>query len=81
VLYSHSHGLEKDLPIREQPLSSNGPIVIEEEAWLGTRVTVLSGVRIGKGAAVGAGALVTQDIPDYAIAVGNPARVVRYRGA
>lgn len=79
VLYSHTHGLEKDVPIREQPLASNGPIVIEDEAWLGARVTVLSGVRIGRGAAVGAGSVVTKDIPDNAIAVGNPARVVRYR--
>jgi acetyltransferase-like isoleucine patch superfamily enzyme len=81
VLYSHSHGLEQNVPIREQPLTSNGPIIIEDEAWLGACVTVLSGVRIGKGAAVGAGSVVTKDIPDNAIAAGNPARVMRYRGA
>lgn len=80
VLYSHSHGLEKDIPIREQPLNTNGPIIIEDEAWLGARVTVLSGVRVGKGAAVGAGSVVTKDIPDNAIAAGNPAQVIRYRG-
>lgn len=79
ALYSHSHGVDMGIPIREQPLITRGPIVIENEAWLGTRVTVLSGVRIGMGAVVGAGSIVTHDIPDNAIAVGNPARVVRYR--
>ena len=47
--------------------------------WLGFGVIVLSGVSIGKGAAVGAGSVVISDIPDNAIAVGNPARVVKMR--
>lgn len=47
--------------------------------WLGDNVTVLEGVEIGDGAIIGAGAVVTRSVPPYAIAVGNPARVVRYR--
>ncbi len=47
--------------------------------WLADNVTILEGVQIGNGVIVGAGSVVTKSIPDYAIAVGNPARVVRYR--
>jgi acetyltransferase-like isoleucine patch superfamily enzyme len=67
-------------PIRSQGLRSQGPIVVEDDAWLGVGVRVLEGVTIGKGAVVGAGAVVTYDIPPFAIALGVPARVVGYRG-
>lgn len=80
VLYSHTHGVEPGMPIWQQPLKTKGPILIGDDAWLGARVTVLSGVRIGHGAAIGAGSVVTRDIPDNAVAVGNPAKVVRFRG-
>ena len=56
-----------------------GDTVVGNDAWLGYRVTVLPGVRIGDGAIVGAGAVVTADVPPYAVAVGNPARVLRLR--
>lgn len=54
-------------------------IVVEEDVFIGARVIVLPGVRIGRGAAIGAGAVVARDIPAGAVAVGNPARVVRQR--
>jgi acetyltransferase-like isoleucine patch superfamily enzyme len=79
TFYSYDHGIASDKPIYEQPLTSKGPIVVEEDAWLGVGVTVLSGVRIGRGAVVGAGSVVAHDIPDGAVAVGTPARVVKYR--
>jgi acetyltransferase-like isoleucine patch superfamily enzyme len=79
AFYSYDHGSAPDRHIREQPLETKGDIVIEDHAWLGVGVTVLSGVRIGKGAVIGAGSVVTKDIPDNAIAVGNPARVVKMR--
>lgn len=56
-----------------------GGIVVEDEAWICTNVIILSGVKIGKGAVVGAGAVVTRDVPPYAVVGGNPARVLRYR--
>lgn len=55
------------------------PIHIEDGAFLGGRVTVLPGVRIGKGAAIGAGSVVTKDVPPGATVAGNPAREIRAR--
>lgn len=54
-------------------------IVIGSDVWVGAHVVVVGGVDIGHGAVIGAGSIVTKDIPPYAIAVGNPAAIVRYR--
>ena len=54
-------------------------ILIDDHVWLGHWVIVLPGVRIGKHAIIVAGAVVIKDVPDYAIAVGVPAKVIRYR--
>lgn len=54
-------------------------ISVEDDVWLGARVTVLQGVTIGRGSVVGAGSVVTRSIPPYSIAVGSPARIVRRR--
>jgi acetyltransferase-like isoleucine patch superfamily enzyme len=67
-------------PIWAQGLRSEGPIVIEDDAWLGVGARVLEGVTIGRGAIIGAGSVVTQDVPPYAIVVGVPARVIGTRG-
>ncbi len=55
------------------------PVIIRDNAWIGTRVIILPGVVIGEGAVIGAGAVVTKDIPAYNIAVGNPAKVIKTR--
>jgi len=68
-----------DIPMMDQGLYTKGCVVIEDDVWLGAGATVLDGVRIGKGCVVGAGAVVTKDLPEYAIAVGTPARVIRQR--
>jgi len=54
-------------------------IIIEEYVWIGGQSIILPGVTIGKGAVVGAGSVVTKDIPPYTIAVGNPAKVIKKR--
>ena len=53
------------------------PVEIMDNAWIGESVSILPGVKIGKGSIIGANAVVTKDIPDYSIAVGIPARVVK----
>ena len=58
---------------------NKGATVIGNDVWIGFDATVMSGVSIGNGAVIGAKAVVAKDIPDYAIAVGNPAKVIRYR--
>lgn len=79
AFYPYDHSFALGELIKKQPLKTKGGIVIEDDAWLGVGVTVLSGVRIGEGAVVGAGSVVTKNVPDGAIAVGNPARIVKNR--
>ena len=55
------------------------PIVIKDDVWIGERAIILPGVTIGRGAIVGAGAVVTKDVPDRAVVGGNPARILKYR--
>jgi acetyltransferase-like isoleucine patch superfamily enzyme len=54
-------------------------VVLEEDVWLGRRVIVLNGARIGRGAVVGAGSVIRRRVPPYGIVIGNPARVVSFR--
>ena len=56
-----------------------GDIIVEDDVWIGCRVTVLSGVHIGQGAVVAAGSVVNKDVPPYAIVGGVPAKVIKYR--
>ncbi|MBQ8424510.1 MAG: CatB-related O-acetyltransferase [Clostridia bacterium] len=58
---------------------SKGDIIIKDDVWLGTNSTILSGVEIGQGAVVAAGAVVTKDVPPYAIVGGVPAKIIKYR--
>lgn len=58
---------------------TSSPVRIGDGVWLGTGVTVLRGVTIGDGAVIGAGSVVTHDIPANAVAVGSPAKVIKYR--
>lgn len=79
IIPANHRFVDPELPIRLQGLECKG-IVIEEDCWLGHGVSVLDGVRIGRGSVIGARAVVTKDIPPYSIAVGIPARVVGQRG-
>ena len=64
---------------QEREAISKGDIVLEDDVWIGANVTVLSGVHIGQGAVIAAGAVVTRDVPPYAIVAGVPAAVIKYR--
>lgn len=74
--HSHAFG-EDERPILEQGLDRIAPVEIADGAWLGQNVVVGPGVRIGRGAVVGANSVVLDDVPDRAVAVGAPARLVR----
>lgn len=58
---------------------SNGPIVVNDDSWIGINSIIMSGVTIGKGAVIAAGSVVTKDVPEYAIVGGNPAKIIKYR--
>ena len=79
AFYPHDHGFFPGEPIRTQALESKGPIVIGDDAWIGSGAIVLGGVEIGGGAVIGAGAVVTKDVPKNGIAYGVPAKTVKMR--
>ena len=71
-----SHASERcDIPINDQPVLT-GPVVIEDDVWIGLNAVILQGVTLGRGCIVGAGAVVTKDVPAGARVVGNPARLL-----
>lgn len=77
-LLGFNHSTATDRPIHRQPHTSLG-ITVGDDVWIGSHVVVLDGVTIGDHCIIGAGAVVTRDVPDWSVAVGNPARVIRDR--
>jgi maltose O-acetyltransferase len=73
ILDNHFHALEDRRTVPEPR-----PVVIEDRVWIGNRVTILPGVAIGHDSVIGAGSVVTRDVPSRSVAVGNPARVVKH---
>jgi len=81
TIYGFNHNFErpKSIPYDEVKISKD--VIIKDFVWIGANVTILPGVSIGEGAIVGAGSVVTKDIPDFSIAAGNPARVIKTRNS
>ncbi|MEY2986736.1 MAG: hypothetical protein RJB13_257 [Pseudomonadota bacterium] len=75
TLFAFNHGMLPDRLVRVQPVKSVG-IRIGHDVWLGANVNVVDGVTIGNHVVVGMGAVVTKDVPDWAVVAGNPARVI-----
>jgi len=79
----HNHGVysgensDSPLSVPEKRLLVSSPVIIEENVWIGEFVSILPGVKIGKGSIIGTMSVVNKDIPAYSIAVGSPARVVK----
>ena len=75
---SENHGIDPVLNLNYglQPLIT-APVIIEDGCWIGEKAIILPGVHIGKKSIIGAGSVVTKDIPDFSIAAGNPARVLK----
>ena len=76
----HDHDTSRrELPMRDQTAGAEAEIILAPDVWLGVNVIVLKGVHIGRGAIIGAGAVVTRDIGDYEIWTGIPARKIGER--
>lgn len=74
-IHTKNHKFNRlDIPMREQGSTENNPVIIEDDVWIGSRVTILPGVRIGKGSIVAACSVVTKDVEAYSIVAGNPAK-------
>lgn len=77
----HSHGSpdyhDIDVPPSERKVVSKGPVIIEDGVWIGEGACILPGVRIGRHAIVGANAVVSRDVPPYAVVGGVPARILK----
>lgn len=80
LITDNSHGttdrVQLDLPPRKRHLFSKGPVIIEDNVWIGDKASILPGVRIGRGSIIGTGAVVTKDVPAHSLVVGNPARIL-----
>lgn len=79
-IYTRNHKHDSiDIPMIEQGFEEEKEVTICDDVWIGSRVTILPGITIGKGAIIGAGSVVTKNVSDYTIVAGNPARVVKIR--
>jgi maltose O-acetyltransferase len=80
MILSSNHKFDRtDIPMSRQGHQESAPVRIGDDVWIGANVIILPGRTIGNGVIIGAGAVVTKDIPDYAIVGGNPARILKYR--
>lgn len=76
---NHNYNSEDLMSIPYDRRFTDKPVVIEENVWIGSRVIITPGVRIGEGAVIGAGSVVTSHIPRCAVVGGNPAKIIKYR--
>ena len=80
VIYTSGHKHDRtDIPMMDQGSDEVRPVVIGDDVWIGRRVMIMPGVTIGNGCVIAAGAVVTKDIPDYSVAGGVPAKVIKSR--
>jgi maltose O-acetyltransferase len=80
MMFTQNHAFKDlDVPMCEQGFSQRKPIIINDDVWIGARVTILPGVNIGKGSIIGAGSVVTQNVSEYSIVAGNPAKEIGKR--
>lgn len=80
MMFTINHRTDRtDVPIGTQGSTESRPIIIGNDVWIGVRTIILPGVHIGNGCVIGAGAVVTKDVPDYEIWGGNPAHFLKSR--
>lgn len=79
-IYTTNHNSSRtDIPMFEQGYTEKQPVIIGNDVWIGSRVTIMPGVKIGNGVIIGASAVVTKDVPDYAVVGGVPAKILKMR--
>ena len=79
TILTHTHIIDRtDIPMGQQGMRI-AEVVIGNDVWIGMRVIIMPGIKIGDGAVIGAGAVVTKDVPDFAIVGGVPAKIIKYR--
>lgn len=76
---SSHNTLRTDIPMCKQGHLPKEKVTIKNDVWIGRRVVIMPGVTIGNGVIVGACAVVTKDVPDYAVVAGVPAKIIKYR--
>ncbi len=80
IIYSQNHRFDDlAIPMNMQGHQEEKPVTIGDDVWIGGRVIIVPGVKIGSHSIIGAGSVVTKDVPDWAIVAGNPAKVKKYR--
>lgn len=80
AILSVTHRMDRlDVSIKMQGATDSEPVKIESDVWIGRNAVIMPGITIGKGAVVGAGAVVTKNVPSYAIVGGVPAKIIKYR--
>jgi len=80
MIISRNHRVDRvDVPMREQGHAPDEPVTIDDDVWIGARSILLPGVHVGRGSIIGAGAVVTRDVPPYTVVAGVPAKVIRHR--
>lgn len=81
LITDNSHGTSdiNDLVMspRARHLASNGPVIIDDNVWIGERAMIMPGVHIGKGSIIGAGSVVTHDVPPFSVVAGVPAKIIK----
>lgn len=81
MIFTQNHETERmDIPMWKQTAPKK-PVIIEDDVWIAARVIILPGVTVKKGSILAAGAVVTKDVPEYAVVGGNPAKVIKFRSA
>lgn len=80
LVLNRNHRFDRtDVPMRLQDYTGISEVEIGDDVWLGSRVTILPGVKIGSGSIVGAGSVVTKNVPEFSVVAGNPAKIIRSR--
>lgn len=79
TILTHTHNIERtDIPMGQQGMRV-AEVVVGNDVWIGMRVVIMPGVKVGNGAVIGSCAVVTKDVPDFAVVGGVPAKIIKYR--